>query len=381
MKHTLLATLLVASLTLVSCTQNPTQDNTGGTMTGTTNTGETSVQTGSTAPSGSVADLVATLAPIVGKTAQDVVPAEIALFYEEEVVLNGFSVTSDSDFETQFDWDNVNTAFDGWIQQFYESALVSSQTRYYQGRMMCQVRSGIDDTDMPEEVWEDQDLFENYINTALYSAVIACAELPDSIASMDELNFSGGGNEPFWSIAVHGDSYTTNNPENTGFNDYIVNATRNGDNYYITGIDSTQVTLIKEQCFDGMSENEYDYSVEVVTETETLLGCARALDPFFTNGRAGNFDTLWSSGRLPVPTQSNPPIKNARYHIGKQGHFVHVSAFNDAGEEYNIIFGDYEEPEVYWEGHDESIDDAVCEATKDVIGLHEFSLFWNCPRG
>lgn len=92
------------------------------------------------------------------------------------------------------------------------------------------------------------------------------------------------GTEPFWGIQISeaeggiffknmadetGTRYTWNEPRTNGSTSWVYEASA-----IPSDKDRLKIVIKKEKCTDGMSDIEYNYSVEVTKGKETLRGCA-----------------------------------------------------------------------------------------------------------
>ena len=128
------------------------------------------------------------------------------------------------------------------------------------------------------------------------------------------IDFVGSGTEPFWGLDIDFDQSmrfhvmsgdTINTPS------VMVNSKPDGTQEYLAKTESAtlKVSIKKETCSDGMSDNQYAYSVTVEAKGKTYKGCgtylAGSLGSFWTlktiNGAAPAADAF-PKGKMPTLT-------------------------------------------------------------------------------
>jgi heat shock protein HslJ len=114
------------------------------------------------------------------------------------------------------------------------------------------------------------------------------------------IDFVALGTEPFWGLDIDfekGMEFKT--PDGKSFNAPPVMAKKGSEGVLIyeskTEDGSLKVTLKKEPCSDGMSDNKFDYSVMVAVNGTTFQGCGQPV-----GGSLGSYWTLQSMNGAPV---------------------------------------------------------------------------------
>lgn len=97
--------------------------------------------------------------------------------------------------------------------------------------------------------------------------------IPDTI-------FTGLGTEPFWAVYVIGDEKIVFEPADGPISERNLNSTDSSSpgiiKYFASGtISSITLTIKKENCSDGMSEEVYPYSVDLDVGGVKYKGCGR----------------------------------------------------------------------------------------------------------
>ncbi|NWH09032.1 MAG: hypothetical protein HXY22_10395 [Alphaproteobacteria bacterium] len=89
------------------------------------------------------------------------------------------------------------------------------------------------------------------------------------------------GTEPFWSFRLSGDMTALSTPDGPDIplpiSQYRAAQNRNGE--WSVSLGEAIAVIRQETCSDGMSDNDYPYSVTLVTRERTLSGCCRPEEP------------------------------------------------------------------------------------------------------
>jgi uncharacterized membrane protein len=113
--------------------------------------------------------------------------------------------------------------------------------------------------------------------SAPVAAPPAAPPVPAAAAAPADPAFAGDidarGTEPFWGVQVRAGKLTLTRPDHPDVTAPHQGPRLEGD-AAVFGVDGLRLTLRKGDCSDGMSDNTYPLTAEVVVAGETLKGCA-----------------------------------------------------------------------------------------------------------
>ena len=113
------------------------------------------------------------------------------------------------------------------------------------------------------------------------------AEPYDGISESEKLTLLG--NEPFWNIAIDGETATYSSPENIDGTEFTVARFAGNNGLGFSGeLDgaSMQITVTPGMCSDGMSDRDYPFTVTISWGDRSLEGCAYTDQEPFTGEEA-----------------------------------------------------------------------------------------------
>lgn len=317
--------------------------------------------------------------------------------YRQGVNLRGYSVHSDLiDYET-LEKMNAENFLDGWVRHYGVDGIKGYSMEYSYENIICAADAVLKNVDERfQEIFYDDDKNnlsfeeeEKILASRRYEYTFSCADTPDNLVSLIDLQFGafGGDNAGTWQAYIDEGFVSLRFSEiewQQWFSIHTAEKTQNGYKIRATqnpfSEENTRTIVFdaqKKSCKIAENGEEFPFSIHFELEGEKYTGCAHEMNHFFTMGRFGKIASFLA--KTGIEYHGSVPT-DGKYEIFRTNDLVQID-FQDSknleNQHYIILRDGAYDDTIYWNGNG-NIDGETCKKFADDEDLMGFGMFYTC---